>query len=537
MMSIDFEKIWSDVEASKIDSMTVPEYKNYILAFLFYRFLCENQENYLIDSNVLEVSEDQSINDVYASEASGDEMEDYLDDISASLGYAVEPADTWATLVNKIEDCSVKPSDYQTIFENFDKNAMLNKEAERNFRGIFDDVNLGDQRLGGDTTARARSLGSIVKVVAGFEYDGEIGTLFKGLIERFATSAGKTGGKFYTPDSVSKIMARIVADNVDESDVAFTVLDPACGSGSTLLALTDEIPGGSRPGAIKYYGQEKELTTYNLVRMNLLLNGASYSNIILNNHDTLATDWPDGPDERGFDHPRAFDAVVSDIEFSKEWNNEANRLKDARFKDYGKLAPKTKADYAFILHGLYHLNEEGTMAVVLPHGVLFRGGAEGVIRKNLIEHPSGNRIHAVIGLPENIMFAEKGKKSVAVTIVVFKKKRMSNDILFIDASRAFERGKNRNSLSPEHINEIINAYHNRENIDRYAHLATLQEVRKNEYNLNIPRYVSTFEEEPEIDLDEVNRLLDEDDLEIATVKAQVEAAFRDLGLNRYDVCR
>ena len=472
--------------------------------------------------------------------AVGEDLADYLTDFSANLGYAIEPSDTWASLVSRIDDSRIVPSDFQKIFENFNKNTQLNKEAAKNFQGIFNDINLGDSRLGSDTNIRARSLNKIVKLVDGFSYGNNAGKLFGELLERFAASAGKTGGQYYTPDSVSELLAKIVTADVGESDNVFSVYDSACGSGSTLLSLQNQVPGGNRNGAIKYYGQEKELTTYNLARMNLLMNDISYKNIILNNADSLAIDWPDGPDSQGVDQMRVFDAVVSDIEFATSWDNSASRMKDPRFKGYEKLAPKGTADFAFILHSLYHLNDEGTMAMVLPHGVLFRGGvpgrkganAESFIRKNLINHPSGNKIYAVIGLPENIMFAEKGKKSVAVAIVVFKKKRDTDEILFIDASQKFYKGKNKNFLSIEHIKEIMQAYKNRSNIPKYAHLATKDEIALNEYNLNIPRYVSSVEEEAEIDLEMINQLLDADDKEIAEVKDKIAETLKVLGVRK-----
>ena len=539
-MTVDFDKIWSDIEENQIKSMTVSEFKNYILAFLFYRYLSESQENYLLTEQVIDINDGQAVNDVYGDVAVGTDLADYLDDISANLGYAIEPNDTWASLLSRIGDSSIIPSDYQKIFEHFNKNAQLNKEAAKNFQGIFDDISLGDSRLGSDTNKRARSLNKIVKLVDSFNYGDNAGKLFGELIERFAGSAGKTGGQFYTPHSVSELLAKIVTADIEESDNVFSVYDPACGSGSTLLSLKNQVPGGSRNGAIKYYGQEKELTTYNLARMNLLMNDISYKNIILNNADSLALDWPDGPDAQGVDQMRVFDAVVSDIEFATSWDNSASRKKDPRFKGYEKLAPKGTADYAFILHSLYHLNDEGTMAMVLPHGVLFRGGvpgqsgaqAESFIRKNLINHPSGNKIYAVIGLPENIMFSEKGKKSVVVAIVVFKKKRDTDDILFIDASNEFDKGKNKNFLSDKHIKKIMQAYTSRNDAPKYAHLATKYEIVLNEYNLNIPRYVSNVEEEAEIDLEVINQLLDADDVEIAQVKAKVDETLKVLGVRR-----
>ena len=225
--------------------------------------------------------------------------------------------------------------------------------------------------------------------------------------------------------------------DVTPTDEVFSVYDPTNGSGSLLLTVKDEVPGGDKPGAVKFFGQELNTTTYNLARMNLMMHGVSFKNMTLSNADTLGPDWPDGPDIKGNDHPRSFDAVVANPPYSAHWDNNETKLKDPRFKDYGKLAPKTKADYAFILHGLYHLNEEGTMAIVLPHGVLFRGAAEGTIRQNLIEHPSGNRIYAVIGLPANLFYGV----TIPTVIIVFKKKRTTKDILFIDASNEFEKGK------------------------------------------------------------------------------------------------
>ena len=347
-MTVDFDKIWSDIEENQIKSMTVSEFKNYILAFLFYRYLSESQENYLLTEQVIDINDGQAVNDVYGDVAVGTDLADYLDDISANLGYAIEPNDTWASLLSRIGDSSIIPSDYQKIFEHFNKNAQLNKEAAKNFQGIFDDISLGDSRLGSDTNKRARSLNKIVKLVDSFNYGDNAGKLFGELIERFAGSAGKTGGQFYTPHSVSELLAKIVTADIEESDNVFSVYDPACGSGSTLLSLKNQVPGGSRNGAIKYYGQEKELTTYNLARMNLLMNDISYKNIILNNADSLALDWPDGPDAQGVDQMRVFDAVVSDIEFATSWDNSASRKKDPRFKGYEKLAPKGTADYAYI---------------------------------------------------------------------------------------------------------------------------------------------------------------------------------------------
>lgn len=523
-------KLWAMANELR-GNMDAAEYKNYILAFMFYRYLSEHQEHYLVNNNVVDIEEGMSINKSYLEQANGDDLNDYLEDISASLGYAIAPLDTWESLINKIDNSMVVPSDYQTIFDNFNKNAELNKDAVQDFRGVFNDINLGDSRLGSSTNERAKSLNRIVKLVDGIDYKGDdgrdiLGAIYEYLIGQFAASAGKKGGEFYTPHEVSKILAKVVTDDVVASDQTFSVYDPTCGSGSLLLTVQGEVPGGDKPGAIKFYGQEKNTTTYNLARMNLMMHGISFNNMTLSNADTLESDWPDGVDAKGVDHPRSFDAVVANPPYSAHWDNSGSKLKDSRFKDYGKLAPRTKADYAFILHSLYHLNEEGTMAIVLPHGVLFRGAAEGDIRKNLIEHPSGNRIYAVIGLPANLFYGV----SIPTTILVFKKKRTTKDILFIDASNEFEKGKNQNRLTDENIQKIVDTYHKHESVDKYAYLASIEEIRENDYNLNIPRYVNTFEEEAAIDLKEVNKLLAQDKAEIAELELKIAEQLKILGV-------
>lgn len=518
-------KLWAMANELR-GNMDAAEYKNYILAFMFYRYLSEHQEEYLVTNNVLDVEPGQTVNQAYLEQANNEELADYLEDISSSLGYAIEPLDTWASLVHKIDESMVVPSDYQSMFDHFNKNAELNKEAERDFRGVFNDVNLGDSRLGSSTNERAKSLNRIVKLVDSIEYksdDGKdiLGAIYEYLIKQFAASAGKKGGEFYTPHEVSEILAKIVTMNWNDEDSAFSVYDPTMGSGSLLLTVGQELPD-SQP--IKYYGQELNTTTYNLARMNLMLHGVSFNNMTLSNADTLEGDWPDGPDEKGIDRPRSFDAVVANPPYSAHWDNSDTKLKDARFKDYGKLAPKTKADYAFILHSLYHLKDGGTMAIVLPHGVLFRGAAEGVIRKAIIENK--NCLDTVIGLPANIFYGT----GIPTIILVFKKGREAKDILFIDASREFEKAKNQNRLTPANIEKIVETYKNRQDVEKYAHVASLDEVRGNDYNLNIPRYVDTFEEEEEVDLNEVLKLIEQDKKEIAELEREIADQLKLLGV-------
>lgn len=518
-------KLWAMANELR-GNMDAAEYKNYILAFMFYRYLSEHQEQYLVTNNVLDVEDGKSVNQLYREQASGDDLADYLQDISSSLGYAIAPDDTWASLMEKIENSSIVPSDYQAMFDNFNNNAALNKEAAQDFRGVFNDVNLGDSRLGSSTNERAKSLSRIVKLVDSIEYKSEDGTdilgaIYEYLIGQFAASAGKKGGEFYTPHEVSEIISRIVTLGHERTDEFFTVYDPAMGSGSLLLTVGQSLPDGQ---PIKYYGQELNTTTYNLARMNLMMHGVSFNNMSLSNADTLESDWPDGPNAQGIDQPNcSFDAVVANPPYSAHWDNSETKLKDPRFKDYGKLAPRTKADYAFVLHSIYHLGPEGTMAIVLPHGVLFRGAAEGVIRKTIINK---NYLDAVIGLPANIFYGT----GIPTVILVFKKNRTVKDILFIDASREFEKAKNQNRLTDEHISKIVETYSRREDVEKYAHVATPDEIRENDYNLNIPRYVDTFEQEEEIDLDEVRRLLEQDKREIAELEAKIAETLKTLGV-------
>ena len=407
--------------------------------------------------------------------------------------------------------------------EDANREKMSSEDGSSIFRNIsFNSANLGEPK---EKNPRLKNLlvdfSELELDESHLENNDIIGDAYMYLVSTFASESGKKAGEFFTPAEVSTLLAKLT-----KSKPGARICDPTCGSGSLLLTVQDEVPGGTNTGAVKFYGQELNTTTYNLARMNLMMHGVSFQNMNLSNADTLEIDWPDGPDEKGVDHPRSFDAVVANPPYSAHWDNSESKLKDARFKDYGKLAPKTKADYSFVLHGLYHLNEEGTMAIVLPHGVLFRGAAEGTIRQNLIEHPSGNHIYAIIGLPSNLFYGT----SIPTIVMVLKKKRTSKDILFIDASNEFEKGKNQNRLSDNNIEKIISTYRERKDVPKYAHLASIEEIRQNDYNLNIPRYVDTSEEEEEIDINEVRNLLTQDKKEIAELEAQIDEQFKLLGL-------
>ncbi|WP_099974002.1 type I restriction-modification system subunit M [Lactobacillus terrae] len=506
-------------------NMDASEFRNYILGFMFYRYLSEHQEDYIINEDLVEISGDETVNEAYIRAAAEDGEEDYLEDIASSLGYAIAPNDTWASIIDRVNSDKILPEDFQNMFDNFDKNAQINTNASGDFTNIFADVNLSDNKLGNSTTSRARALKNIVLSVDEFNYLGEngkdiLGDVYEYLIAKFAGNSGKKAGEFYTPHEVSQVLSKLVTINESTVDRPFSVYDPTMGSGSLLLTVQDELPDGNTQGAVQFYGQELNTTTFNLARMNLMMHGVEYQNMTLNNGDTLESDWPDGPDDQGIDHPRSFDAVVANPPYSAHWDNNDNKLKDPRFKDYG-LAPGTKADFAFLLHGLYHLKSTGTMAIVLPHGVLFRGAKEGKIRQALLEK---NQIDAVIGLPAGLFFST----SIPTVVLVLKRQRDNRDVMFIDASEHFEKGKNQNVLRSEDIELIINTYKDRKDVDKLAHVASLEEIQENDYNLNIPRYVDTFEEEPEIDLDKLTTQMKETQTQIKQNETELISMLNEL---------
>ena len=497
-------KLWA--MANKLrGTMDASEYKNYILPFMFYRYLSENQDVYLAQNGLEE----------FYDLTDEEEQEDYLEDISSNLGYAIKPEYTWGRLVAKIENHRIKASDFQDMFDSFETQAKRNPMAEQDFANVFSDINLGDTRLGSSTNERAKALNDIVLMIHEFSFKDEsgrdiLGDVYEYLIGQFAANAGKKGGEFYTPHEVSQILAKLVTVDAKENDDQFRVYDPTMGSGSLLLTVQKELPEGKREGSVDFYGQELNTTTYNLARMNLMMHGVNYRNMNLKRGDTLYTDWPFA-EKDGIQLPLKFDAVVANPPYSQKWEIKSiDRSKDSRFK-FG-VAPASKADYAFILHGLYHLESNGTMAIVLPHGVLFRGAAEGKIRQKIIDE---NLLHAVIGLPANLFYGT----SIPTCVLVFKGRKARgecSDVLFIEASSDFEKGKNQNKLTSDNITKIIETYHEREHVDKYAHVASLEEIKENDYNLNIPRYVDTFEEEEVVPLSEVAQ-------ELTQVRAEIEA--------------
>lgn len=502
-------KLWE--MANKLrGTMDASEYKNYILPFMFYRYLSENQAEYLKVND---------LGDFYVLEDK-DEIEDYLEEISRGIGYAISPEYTWNKIVSKIENHKIKASDFQDMFDSFNTNAKRNAVAQADFANVFSDVNLGDTRLGTSTNERAKALNDIVLMINEFTFKDDsghdlLGDVYEYLIGQFAANSGKKGGEFYTPHEVSQVLAKIVTTEPLNGNDQFRVYDPTMGSGSLLLTVQKELPNGDEEGSVEFYGQELNTTTYNLARMNLMMHGVNYRNMELKRADTLDADWPFA-EKNGIQSPLTFDAVVANPPYSQNWDIKTiDREKDQRFSGFG-VAPASKADYAFVLHGLYHLAKTGTMAIVLPHGVLFRGGTEGKIRKNII---SENLLDTVIGLPANLFYGT----SIPTCILVLKGReaRKNKDVLFIDASNDFTKEKNQNKLTKDNINRIIETYCKRDNIDKYAHVASLDEIIENDYNLNIPRYVDTFEEEESIPLTQVAE-------ELENVKAQIDKSQKEL---------
>lgn len=341
-----------------------------------------------------------------------------------------------------------------------------------------------------------------------------LGDAYEYLIGQFAAGSGKKAGEFYTPQAVSTMITRIVTQG-KESKQGFSIYDPCMGSGSLLLQARNYLDEDCRK-TIQFFGQERSHTTFNLARMNMILHHVPFNYQFFRNADTLGSDWPT-------EEPTNYDSVVMNPPYSQAWTAESGFLSDPRFAPYEKLAPKSKADFAFLLHGFYHLKNEGTMGIVLPHGVLFRGAGEGTIRKHLLENGS---IYAVIGLPANIFFST----SIPTCIVILKKNRESRDVLFIDASKEFRAGKAQNFMDSEHIEKILEAYKQRKDIEKFAHVASFEEIKENDFNLNIPRYVDTFEEEEPVDIPAVQAKLKQHREEAEALDNELAVYFNELGL-------
>ena len=463
--------------------MDASEYKNYLLGLIFYKYLSDRllvKVVELADESLEEYDTADKQTQLYRELlADADVKDDLIETLVDTLGYDIEPDFLFNVLTNQAKQNTFQLNDLNKAFID------LSTKYDQ-FNGLFDDVDLTSKKLGSDPQQRNITITEVIKKLNPINLLGHggdvIGDAYEFLISQFASEAGKKAGEFYTPHEVSVMMARIAAFGQEDKKL-FSVYDPTMGSGSLMLNVRNYI---NHPESVKYHGQELNTTTYNLAKMNLILHGVDKEDMRLSNGDTLNKDWPT-------EEPYTFDSVLMNPPYSAKWSADETFLDDSRFNRYGRLAPKSKADFAFLLHGLYHLKDSGTMAIVLPHGVLFRGAAEGIIRKKLLE--DGN-IDTVIGMPANLFFGT----SIPTTVIILKKNRTTRDVLFIDASKEFNKVGNQNKLSNEHIERVLKTYINRENVEKYAHVATFEEIKENDFNLNIPRYVDTFEEEEVVDM-------------------------------------
>lgn len=492
-------------------NMSAGDFMYFTLGFIFYKYLSEKIELFVNE----ELEQDQiTFSELWQS----DDVQfqhDIREDCVNELGYFIEPQYLYSTIINKIAKKENILADLERSLKKIE-DSTTGQDSEEDFGGLFSDIDLTSPKLGKTVEDKNRLVSEVLVALNGIDFGLQqardidiLGDAYEYMISQFAAGAGKKAGEFYTPQEVSQILADIVTTGKTRLK---DVYDPTCGSGSLLLRTAKNCNNI----ADRIYGQEKNPTTYNLCQMNMILHGVKYKDFAIHNGDTLTND------EMG---DRQFDAVVANPPFSAKWSADAKFLSDDRFSKAGVLAPKSKADYAFILHMIYHLNDGGTMACVAPHGVLFRGAAEGKIRQFLIEKK--NYIDAIIGLPANIFYGT----NIPTCILVMKKCRKDDDnILFIDASREFEKVKTQNKLRQEHIEKIVNTYRQRKEIDKYSHCATIEEIRENDYNLNIPRYVDTFEEEEPIDIKQVMADIKTLEAQRTDLDAQIDVYLKELGI-------
>lgn len=506
--------LWSgaDILRSKMDAN---EYKDYLLGIVFYKYLSDSFLIKVYDLIYDEKPETLKIAlNAYIDALKDESAEELKDEIKSSCHYVIEPELTYTNFTETARNNSFNREQLQKAFNNIEQSDPL-------FADLFTDIDLYSNRLGTGDQKQSDTIASLLKEIDKADLlntDTDVlGNAYEYLIGQFASETGKKAGEFYTPQAVSQILTRIAISG-QESKKGLSVYDPCMGSGSLLLNAKKY---ALEPNYIKYYGQELMTSTYNLARMNMFLHGITPENQKLRNGDTLDSDWPT-------EEETDFNMVLMNPPYSAKWSATVGFLQDERFSDYGVLAPKSKADYAFLLHGLYHLKSNGTMAIVLPHGVLFRGAAEGKIREKLLR--SGN-IYAVIGLPANLFY----NTSIPTCIVVLKKHRDGRDVLFIDASKKFEKGKKQNTMTDGHIDSIVSLYYKRETVDKESYLASFEDIKKNDFNLNIPRYVDNFEKEEEIDLKELLTEMRQTDDEIKKAQNEVLSCLKDLTSSDQDI--
>lgn len=476
-------KIWESANQmrSKIEAN---EYKDYILGFIFYKYLCDKEEAFAKKEGFTQ----EEIKSLSESDA---ETVKYFKE---NLGYFIAYENLFSTWISLAKDFDV--SNVRDALSAFSR--LISPQHKKLFEGIFYTLETGLSKLGENSASQTKAIGSLIALIKEIPMRSEqdydvLGFIYEYLIGMFAATAGKKAGEFYTPHEVSVLMSEIVAHALkDRKEIQ--IYDPTSGSGSLLINIGNSVAKHlNERNNIKYYAQELKKNTYNLTRMNLIMRGILPNNIYTRNGDTLEEDWPyfEENDPVGTYDRLYIDAVVSNPPYSQQWDSQ-NKESDPRYARFG-LAPKTKADYAFLLHDLYHLKPDGIMTIVLPHGVLFRGGEEGKIRKNLIEH---NHIESIIGLPANIFFGT----GIPTIVIVLRQKRDNTDVLIVDASKGFEKVGKNNKLRASDIKKIADTVIQRKALAKYSKVVSRDEIRKNDYNLNIPRYVDSSVEEESFDI-------------------------------------
>ena len=477
------KKIWESANKmrSKIEAS---EYKDYILGFIFYKFLSDREEDFLLKNDFAE-EDIKSVNE---------EDAEIVEFVQSGLGYFISYENLFSTWINEGHDFDI--ANVRDALSAFSR--LIGTNYKRVFDGIFQTLETGLSNLGSTAKEQSKAVRDLLYLIKDIPMDDKqdydvLGFIYEYLISNFAANAGKKAGEFYTPHEVSLLMSEIIAEHLkDRSEIK--IYDPCSGSGSLLINIGKSVSKHmDSKDNIKYYAQELKKNTYNLTRMNLVMRGILPDNIKVRNGDTLEEDWPDFEDSDpiGTYEPLYVDAVTSNPPYSQKWDP-TDKGNDPRYADYG-TAPKGKADYAFLLHDLYHIKPDGIMTIVLPHGVLFRGGEEGTIRKNLIEK---NKIDTIIGLPSNIFFGT----GIPTIIMVLKQKRNNTDTLIIDASKGFVKEGKNNKLRACDIRKITDAIKNRKDIDKYCKVVSRDEIRANDYNLNIPRYVDSSEKTESYDI-------------------------------------
>ncbi|MCY4153609.1 MAG: type I restriction-modification system subunit M [Aestuariivita sp.] len=520
--------LW-DIADELRGAMNADDFRDYMLAFLFLRYLSDNYEAAAkkeLGKDYPERDERRAPLSVWYEQVSKDEHRLFEAQMRRKTHYVIQPDYLWSSIT---ELARTQSDELLKTLDNGFK-FIEEKSFASGFQGLFSEINLNSEKLGKKYSDRNAKLCNIISKIAEgiaeFSTDSDIlGDAYEYLISQFAADAGKKAGEFYTPQQVSSILSGIVTLDSQNppsgrKNKLGKVLDFSCGSGSLLLNVRNQL-GLHSIG--KIYGQEKNITTYNLARMNMLLHGLKDTEFDIYHGDSLLNDW-DMLGEMNPAKKMTFDAVVANPPFSYRWQPNEVLAEDFRFKSHG-LAPKSAADFAFLLHGFHFLNDAGTMAILLPHGVLFRGGAELRIRTKLL---TDGHIDTVIGLPAKLFFST----GIPVCILVLKKCKRPNDVLFINAGEHYEKGKRMNRLLPEHIDKIVDTYQFRREEERYSRRVSMEEIEDNGHNLNLGRYVSTAEPEPEIDLKAVHYELMEIKKEVLRVEDQHSEYLVELGLPR-----